>query len=159
MIDVIGFVQNGKISLPTQFREWVLKAYEGKEIRVTVKEYRMIRSTRQNAYYWGVVIPHMVAGFVSLGNNWLNPQNKEHQEMVHEILKDRFLANGIEVVIGNEVVKTRPTTTEADTKEMNEFIERIKMFAHETMGILIPDPGEIFEEAEVSVLPLAADEP
>lgn len=158
MIDVIGYVQNGKINLPAQFRDWVLKAFDGKEIRVIVKEYRMVRSTRQNAYYWGVVIPHMVAGFVSLGNNWLNPQNKEHQEMVHEILKDRFLANGQEVVIGNEVVKTRPTTTEADTKEMNEFIERIKLFANETMGIIIPDPGEIFEEAEVSVLPLAADQ-
>lgn len=152
MIDVVGYVQNGKINLPSNFRDWVLKAFEGKEIRVTVKEYRMTRSNRQNAYYWGVVIPHMVAGFVSLGNNWLNPENKEHQEMVHEILKDRFLSNGQEIIVGKETVKTRPTTTTANTLEMHDFIERIKLFAHETMGILIPDPGEIFKEAEMPLL-------
>jgi hypothetical protein len=144
MIDVIGNVKDGTINLPSRFREWVLRAYEGKEIRVTVKEYRDTRSDRQNAYYWGVVVPHLVAGFVSLGNSWLNPQNKEHQEMIHEILKERFLANGVELVMGSEVIKTKPTTTKADTMEMHQFIERVRMFAMETMGVYVPEPNEIF---------------
>lgn len=146
MIQVIGHVKEGQIMLPKQFREW-MQSFEGKEFILTVKEYRATRSVRQNNYYWGVVIPHMVAGFVAAGNVWLNPANRKHCEMIHEVLIERFLSNGEDLVMPDgSVRKSRSSTTKANTKEFAEFIERVKAFAIDTMGITIPEAGEIFSD-------------
>ena len=57
----------GKVHLPA-ITPVISKMFLGKDIEVLVKESRPSRTSLQNAYYWAVVVPYTVAGFVAAGN-------------------------------------------------------------------------------------------
>ena len=133
----------GQIKLPRKrFKEEVLSAFLGSSIEVIVKRKRKRRSTPQNAYYWGVMIPYVLRGFIDAGNN-LQESNKEHHELIHTFLKDKFLHNGIEIVNAQgEVHTTPPSTQRCTTTEFMEYMDQVKMWSAEFLNTNIPDPEE-----------------
>lgn len=142
-----GSVKDGVISLPSKrLRKEVGSVFNGHTIEVIFKRKRKRRSNEQNKYYWGVVVPHIVAAMIDLGNDALQIGNGEHAEAVHEFLKAQILDNGEDIVLADGVVKKlRPTTTKLTTVEMMEYLDKVGRWAAEYLNITIPEPNEQME--------------
>jgi len=99
---------------------------DGDNVLVTIKRQSRSRSNRQNAYYWGVVL------------DIIAKDTGHTPEELHEIYKRMFLKKKIINYKGKEF-PVPGTTTDQDTNEFSEYIERIRAEAA-SMGILVPDP-------------------
>lgn len=143
ILSYYGKVSAGKIELPKKrFQKEVVQAFDGHGIEVIVKRKRKHRSTPQNNYYWGVVVPMVLDAFIDLGND-LQSGNKQHIQLVHEFLKDRFLDNGPSLVDANaEQCKGPSSTTYCTTVDFMEYLDRITQWAAEALNISIPAPNE-----------------
>lgn len=135
----------GEIRLPKRMRAEIVKAFKGKRIEVTVKQKYKQRSSPQNRYYWGVVVPSILVAFIEIGND-LQQDNPEHLEMVHGFLKDKFLHNGIEISNAHgEAEHLPPSTARLSTIEQEEYHEDIRRWAAEYLNVVIPLPNEQLE--------------
>lgn len=141
-----GKVKGGKITLPRKrLQKEVASTFEGHGIEVIFQRKRNRRSSQQNRYYHGVVIPMVLNAFIDLGHD-LQSGNAGHHEMIHEILKERFLDNGIELSDANgEVIEGPCSTTRCTTVDFMEYLERIAQWAAEALNIVIPEPNEQLE--------------
>ncbi len=121
-----GKVEGGKLLLYQQ-REFLAyrQTFEGKDVQVVLKRWREPRSSKQNRYYWGVVVPLMAE---SIGYDC---------EEMHEALKWRFL----KIHDDDSDLPTVQSTSALNTEEFTDFVEQCRMLAG-SMGINIPDPGE-----------------
>ena len=77
------------------------------------------RSNGQNKYYFGVVV------------DMISEETGNEPEETHELLKMRFLKP-----------MGKRNTTELTTQEFKIYIERIQIWAAQTLNIVIPDPNE-----------------
>jgi len=76
-------VKEGKLTNSKRVRE-VVNSFEGKRIELTIQRARKRRSSPQNRYYWGCLIPIMQETF---GEAW---GEKPDKEAVHDFLKGEF---------------------------------------------------------------------
>lgn len=119
-----------------QFKSDCVKAFQGKEIRIEVKKKKKDRSLSQNAYLWSVVYSVALEGFRHFGNTM-------NIDDVHEYFKNEFLSNRNIVINSDGEVKRLPgTTTTLSTSDMSDYIENIKVFVLQNMGVQIPSPNE-----------------
>lgn len=99
--------------------------------QVTLERWRKPRSNQQLRLMWKWV--HEVAGYVG-----------EHTGMdaddIHEFFKQKFLTPKV-IQIGEHVVK-RYTTTELDTVQMSDYMDRIYAWVTSELGLLLPTPAE-----------------
>jgi predicted alpha/beta-fold hydrolase len=112
--------------------------------RVEVVRYRPRRSDRQNRYYWPC--------FVKPFSDYLRGQGNEHftDEMAHEVLKRMFLTVAVvDRNTGAEFERVR-STTELDTGEFNEYLEKVAAFLVTDCGFVVPDPAEYREQVTVT---------
>ena len=79
------------------------------------------RSSQQNKYYHGVIVPAYKQAFVSLGHKVTNKE-------VHNWIKQRFAIE---------------STTKLTTIEWEEFIIKLQAYASNILNIQIPDPNEV----------------
>lgn len=121
----------------------IISNLRGKNIRVTVEEVRKKRSNKQNAYYWGVVVPAVHGMFLETGN-------VVDQDEVHEFLKRHVgkLTCKITDPNGHEATVTRSSAKE-DTSEFEKYMEAIRSWAAQ-FDLEIPLPNE--EEIWVGIL-------
>lgn len=113
-----------------------IASFEGKDVIVKIEKAKKKRSNPQNAYMWGVVIPLMREALKESGHTMTN-------EMVHELLKLRFLKESILVnEETGECVERIKSTQELSTTQMMEYFIDIQKFAMEYFGVNIPDPNE-----------------
>jgi len=82
------------------------------------------RSSQQNRYYHGVIVPVYRKVFIGLGHT---VSNKE----VHSWIKQRFQIE---------------STTKLTTIEWEEFIIKLQAYASNILGVQIPDPNEVILE-------------
>lgn len=118
-----------KMLHPAKWKTHLLRL-KGKTVQVTCERRKKIRSLTQNAYYWGVVI-RMIAdecGYIG----------KEDEEALHNRLKEMFLPRHGKMAIAK-------STSELDTEEFGDYIEKIKVWAANELKIYIPEPGEMEE--------------
>lgn len=112
-----------------------LKRFNGSQVEIVVKKKRSIRSSQQNRYYFGVVIPLLMQGLNDVGYDY----NKKE---THEFVKTNF--NYTEQVNEStgEVIRHIKRTSRLNKSEFSEMVEKIKIFASEYLNIYIPDPNE-----------------
>lgn len=130
----IGSVSGGKLSLYSRslFLENI-KTFEGKDIEIVIRKAGK-RSNSSNKFYWGAVIPIVKQGLKDMGIILST-------ERVHDLLKLKFLK--IEVADHNgEVIEMIRGSSELNTEEFSSFIEQIKQWASEYLGVVIPEPNE-----------------
>lgn len=121
----------GKARMQKELRETL----EGKWVVLTIEKKRKKRTSQQNRYYWGVLIPVARDAFVDAGNWGVTEQE------VHEFFKDRFLKNGKEMMMPDgELIKMKPTTTTLTVGEEMEYMEEIIKFLAEYFNVVVPDP-------------------
>lgn len=140
-------VTEGKMIFHDSTRRKMLRevghSFDGHEIELTVKKKKRRRTNKQNAYYWSVVIPMLIDGFVDAGNYGLQSGNEEHRMWMHSEMKTLHLDNGMEVEDANgNLFKMPPSTKELDTGEWSIYINAIQKWAAECLSIDIPDPNE-----------------
>lgn len=137
-----GTITKGKIKLHNRdlFDIYVGSLPDG-DIKMTVSQKHRTRSTPQNAYYWGVVIPILC-----------NEIGYTHEEL-HEALKWKFLRKHLEMseeqkskFINEESLEKLPTvrsTATLTTVEYEEYLEQIKQWAAIDLNIVIPNPNDV----------------
>lgn len=138
---------SGAFSVPKRFKDEVKSLFAGQRIEITIHKKKKTRSTEQNAYYWAVVIPYILEAFIDLGND-LQEGNPEHSELIHDFLKRRFLPARMVADANSETIELAPSTAGLSTTEMMEYIDRVCLFAAESLNVAIPQPNEqtrIFE--------------
>lgn len=112
------------------------------------------RSNPQNRYYWGIVVEMVKMGLIESGN-YIHLES----DLVHEFLKQKF---GVKINIQTEqVLNVDPTpytlggtiitfptlyvpksTSKYTTGEFTAYLEAIRQWASEFLGVEIPGPEE-----------------
>ena len=92
------------------------------------------RSSPQNRYYWGAMLPIVKEGLKGVGIEM-------SKEQTHEMLKYRFLKREF-ITSDGDILQIIGSTTELSTKEFNEYIESIQIWSAEYLNVNIPDPNE-----------------
>ncbi len=105
---------------------------------LALRKYRKSRTTQQNGYYWGCVIPAVIDGLLDMGFD----RNALTSESVHELLKSKFLKYEIEGELSGEFITMTKSTSDHSTTEFNDYIADIQQWSAEFLGIIIADPGE-----------------
>lgn len=128
-----AIVKDGKVTPDNpEYFKGMFKQFNGKHITVTVGRYRKPRSNEENNYYFGVVVK-MIADDIG-----------EESENVHESLKSLFLTDIRYIKVRGKLVKITKvkSTTDLSTLEMEDYLERIRRWASELLGIVIPLPEQ-----------------
>ncbi len=109
---------------------------DGKRLILTLKEQKRRRSLNQNAYLWGCVYPVIVQVFREAGNN-------VDAEDIHSYLKDHVgKLKQVFVTPDGEVLTGPGSTAKLGTMEFEIYVEKVRAWAAETLGIGIPLPNE-----------------
>ena len=107
----------------------------GKRLIITLKEQKRKRSLNQNSYYWGYVLPPLVAMFRDAGNN-------VDAEDVHSYLKEHVgKLKQVFVTADGEILTGAGSTAKLSTVEMEVYLEKVRAWATE-YGVAIPLPNE-----------------
>ena len=116
-----------------------MKSYfTGNKVSLKVKKYHKSRSNNQNAYYWACCIPSVIDGMVDIGY----PRHELNSEVVHELLKGKFLKKELASDQTGEVIEVTRRTKDLNTVDFATYVDDIIRWSAEFLGISIPLPGE-----------------
>jgi hypothetical protein len=113
----------------------LLKDFKGSDVLITVSKKFKRRSVNQNSYYWGVVVTEIRDRLNELGHNVT-------LDLTHEMLKARFNVQESVNESTGEVFSFPKSTTEMNTEAFCEYIDKIIIFAKQSLDIDILYPNE-----------------
>lgn len=119
----------------------LIKDFKGCDVLITVSKKYEKRSINQNAYYFGVVVTEIRDRLNELGHSVT-------LDLTHEMLKARFNSQESFNESTGEVFNFPKSTTEMNTEEFCEYIDKIIIFAKQSLDIDILYPneqGELFQ--------------
>ena len=124
-----AIVENGKLTFQDRnaFEIWVGSLIG--EVEVIVRKQRKNRTTPQNEYYWGVVLPIIAK------------ETGHTKEELHEIFKRMFLTAQTLQYRGKEI-RIPGSTATLNTKEFGEYLEKVFVEAGE-LGLIIPESNKV----------------
>lgn len=126
---------DGKITLPKNMRQTMVKAFSGCEVLVTVEQHFEKRTTQQNRLLWGFIYAPIVNHL-----NSLEP-NKWTSEKIHDVCKMMFLKEQqIDMETGEVQFEYLRSTTELSKAEMSDYIESIMVWAIELFNLQLLNP-------------------
>jgi hypothetical protein len=118
-------VLNGELHAPSKMTDYISTLKDG-DYYLIVKRKTKGRSSRQNKYYWGIVVP-MIAKEVGYDFNI----------EVHEALKFMFLKQ-----TKNGLTSLR-STSDLKTTEFEDYTSQCRKWASEFLNLYIPLPNEV----------------
>jgi len=102
------------------------------DVVLTVDRLHATRSRRANAYYWGVIIAA------------LSQYTGYHPLEAHEAMKALHLPKALTFVDGNGEVRGEVvlggSTRLMNVNEFYDYVERVRQWAAEQLGVVTPDP-------------------
>lgn len=110
-----------------------------KEYKVYFSDTKPTRSRAQNKYLWGVVY------------KTIEDATGHEAEELHEIFKLKFSLR-TKFDFGGEITEYPRSTKGFDTKEMTDYIDKIRRWAAER-GIHVPEANEIPDEVLITLMP------
>lgn len=106
-----------------------LHRLEGQRVELTIEKTTFKRSGNQNRYYWGVCLK-------------LIADHTGHSvDDIHELMKSLFLKQPI--WIRGKFIPSVRSSTRLDTLEFEDYLEKVRRWAQEELGVTIPMPGEV----------------
>lgn len=104
---------------------------------VTVEKRKKKRSNSQNSYYW-LLVAMIRDRLIDLGHD-------VDSETTHEMLKGRLLYSEMIDENSGEIIKIPRSTKKLGTSEFMDYIEDVKRFSAEVIGLVLPDPNDQIE--------------
>lgn len=138
-IEINTEVENG---LPKNNKKIIRDSFwhfEGKKITLVIKEQGNKRSNQQNAFYWGVIIPILQDGFYNTTGDYYTISD------IHDAMKAQFCFKEIVNIETAEILKMPLSTTDLTTMEWEIFIDKIRNWSANFLGINLPFPNEQME--------------
>lgn len=127
-----GQVKGGQLVLrdPVAWRAAVAR-HEGKDVFVTVTRQQHVRSMEANRYYWGVVVSE-IAAYIGEG-----------RDETHDLLKAKFLPGRSVELLDGRSLEMPPTTRLLTVEQFAAYIESIRVWAAQFLGLSIPDSSQV----------------
>lgn len=120
----------------------LFKPYQDKTLLIVVDEYKKNRSSAQNRYFHGVVVPAIIDFEKGRGADWLkNTPKKDATELIKTYIYQNVLKQSIiaETINGMEVIViTGKKMSEMNTEEFSHAVEEIRDF-YGALGCSIPE--------------------
>jgi hypothetical protein len=113
--------------------DYVTRLPDGKQYTVEIKRKREKRTIDQNRLYW-------------LWLSCIMDETGEHKDALHEFFKSYFLGVTENFVFDKYQVVIPNSTTKLNTKEMTDYLERVQQFANVELGIVLPNPEDLYWE-------------
>lgn len=129
-----GNVVNNKLKLFDHEKKsiacWISTFKNGTKLDITIRKHKTKRTSDQNAYYWGIVIPILADFF-----------GHDDPEAVHEDLKLKFNPIQSRINLGKNIgdSTTKLSTIEFFSAE-DSYVNRICRWAASEYSIFIPPP-------------------
>lgn len=126
---------DGRLLLAADERErrsGYLRRLAGKQVDVVVKAHRNKRSTKQNAWHWGVAVPLIAQ---ELG------YDKHDHERLHYALVSKCFGTTFDPVLQQEVPNVR--SSKLKTAQFSELMEWEVRWAATELSITIPLPDDV----------------
>jgi hypothetical protein len=95
---------------------------------VEITEKKVKRSLSQNSLYW-------------LWLTCIEAETGNDKGDLHEVFKVKFLDSKAVELFGT--VFLRSSTTNLDTKQFKEYLDKIQLFASVELAIILPDPEDL----------------
>jgi hypothetical protein len=128
---------------PLHFHARMFKKFGGKELEIEFKEHKKNRSSAQNRYFHGVVVPTIIAFEKERGADWLQHMtSKEATDAIKAYIYTHVLKQRVKVieVDGMEVfLQEGKRMSEMNVEEFNLAVEEIRGYYNE-MDCVIPEP-------------------
>jgi hypothetical protein len=129
-------VKNGILTRNRNLLSDAIATFEGKQVVIKIEKAKKKRSSPQNSYLWGVVIPIVQNTLKEVGHTLT-------KEQTHDLLKLKFLK---EILIVDEstgeTIERIKSTTELSTSQMMDYFAEIKEWVFDFFGVHIPEPNE-----------------
>jgi hypothetical protein len=133
-IVLVGHLRAGKVLFSQKALAQLLRGRQDCPVEITIERKHATRSGAQNRMYWGFYV-HLIS---------------EHTgytpDEVHDLLKTKFLPKKLAVAdqhgeVTDEFV-VGGSTAKLNKIEFGEYLERIQIWATETLGVVVPDPPQ-----------------
>ena len=126
-----GEIKNNKITIIKAKKMWAdwITSLNNKKVEVNVKEWKSNRSRNQNSLMWA---------WLSI----LEQETGQPKEDIHDYFKKKFLMRIIK--IKGKPEKVVGSTTNLDTKEFTEYLEKLRETSAVFFNVNLPDPYEWF---------------
>jgi len=110
-----------------------VRSLNDSEFDLILKEKKSQRSLNQNSYYWAVPI------------RLISEHTGHTPYEVHELLKSMFLKKHLDIDTkeGMQKFSIVKSTTSLNTKEMEEYLSSVRMWASMDLSLSIPEPHEV----------------
>ena len=145
MIQTVGRIINGEI-VPLEEMLWLneLKRLSGREVEIVITP-RPKRTLNQNAYYWGTIVYMIWTELKGRGLQASDLSTRTGDLLrndVHDFLRSMFAQREKFNIITEEVEIETISTKDMTSIEFTNYVERIRQWAAEELGLEIPDPNE-----------------
>ena len=129
-------VKNGTLTRNTNLIKDAIQTFEGKQIVIKIEKAKKKRSTQQNRFYYGVIIPIVQNCLKDAGHIMTN-------ESTHDLIKLKFLKEALFVnEQTGEVIERIKSTTELSTSQFMDLLAEINNFTFEYFGVSLPSPND-----------------
>jgi hypothetical protein len=129
-------VKNGTLTRNTNLIKDAIQTFEGKKIVIKIEKAKKKRSTQQNRFYYGVIIPIVQNCLKEAGHIMTN-------ESTHDLIKLKFLKEALFVnEETGEVIERIKSTTELSTSQFMDLLAEINNFTFEYFGVSLPSPND-----------------
>lgn len=141
MIELILTIHNRKLINREEFKKLLSGLKDGKHL-VRISNYSK-RSLRQNAYYFGVVVPMVRQGLFDAGYDEVT-----ENEDAHEIMKHIFLKRVVRSEINDDAITISGSTAKLTTEQFNDFLDQVIRWSAQYLNVVIPDPNSAYAMLE-----------
>ncbi len=114
----------------------ILRASKDGLYAITIKRVRKNRTSDQNGWLWGCVYPILLDGLIDAGWEFTSI------EQVHEFFKAQFTQDKAINYHTGEIVEFPTSTAIMDTVTFSTYVEQLRTYASEFLGVDIPDPDK-----------------
>lgn len=134
--EIISEVKNGTLTRNVNLIKDAIATFEGKQIIIKIEKAKKKRSTQQNRFYYGVIIPIVQNCLKEAGHVMTN-------ESTHDLIKLKFLKETLFVnETTGEVIERIKSTTELSTSQFMDLLAEINNFTFEYFGVSLPSPND-----------------
>ena len=134
--EIISEVKNGSLTRNRNLIKDAIETFEGKQIVIKIEKFKKKRSTQQNRFYYGVIIPIVQNCLKEAGHIMTS-------ESTHDLIKLKFLKETLFVnETTGEVIERIKSTTELSTSQFMDLLTEINNFTFEYFGVSLPSPND-----------------